>query len=135
MFTNLLCATDSSTIIMIVVIAVMFVGLFIFNHFSNKKRQKAEQDKLSQLSVGDKVLTSCGIIGTIVRLDEISPVDMNMVIETGEGDNKSTLTFDIRALYQVLERVNKEPEIVDSFEQEVNAEDTAETAETKEDNE
>ena len=88
-----------------------------------------------QFSVGDKVLTSCGIIGTIVRLDEISPVDMNMVIETGEGDNKSTLTFDIRALYQVLERVNKEPEIVDSFEQEVNAEDTAETTETKEDNE
>ena len=43
-----------------------------------------------------------GIIGKVIEIRETSPVDKEMVIETGVGDNKTTIVFDIRALGRVI---------------------------------
>ena len=135
MFNFLLCAEeaakkDYSTIIMIVVLVAVFVVMMIISNINAKKRQKAEQERMSKLAPGDKVLTASGIIGTIVKIVEISPVDMNVIIETGDGDSKCTLTFDVRGIYQVLESAVKEEEIVDTFETEEVVSETEEATET-----
>ena len=93
---NLLAAADAKTIIIFVVAGVLIVGMFVFNMLTSKKQRKAEEDRLKNLKIGDKVLMSCGIQGTIVEINEISPVDTNVVIRTGSVDEPCTLTFDVR---------------------------------------
>lgn len=105
---NLLAAMDSGTIVILVVGVVLLVGMFIFNYFASKKQRQAESDRLKNLKVGDRVLMSCGIQGTIVEINEISPVDTNVVVRTGNIDEPCTLTFDVRAVYQTLNSANAE---------------------------
>ena len=100
---NLLAAADAKTIIIFVVAGVLIVGMFVFNMLTSKKQRKAEEDRLKNLKIGDKVLMSCGIQGTIVEINEISPVDTNVVIRTGSEDEPCTLTFDVRAVYRTLD--------------------------------
>ena len=100
---NLLAAADAKTIIIFVVAGVLIVGMFVFNMLTSKKQRKAEEDRLKTLKIGDKVLMSCGIQGTIVEINEISPVDTNVVIRTGSEDEPCTLTFDVRAVYRTLD--------------------------------
>lgn len=100
---NLLAAADAKTIIIFVVAGVLIVGMFVFNMLTSKKQRKAEEDRLKNLKIGDKVLMSCGIQGTIVEINEISPVDTNVVIRTGSEDESCTLTFDVRAVYRTLD--------------------------------
>ena len=100
---NLLAAADAKTIIIFVVAGVLIVGMFVFNMLTSKKQRKAEEDRLKNLKIGDKVLMSCGIQGTIVEINEISPVDTNVVIRTGSEDEPCTLTFDVRAGYRTLD--------------------------------
>lgn len=100
---NLLAAADAKTIIIFVVAGVLIVGMFVFNMLTSKKQRKAEEDRLKNLKIGDKVLMSCGIQGTIVEINEISPVDTNVVIRTGSEDEPCTLTFDVRAVYRALD--------------------------------
>ena len=114
---NLLAAADAKTIIIFVVAGVLIVGMFVFNMLTSKKQRKAEEDRLKNLKIGDKVLMSCGIQGTIVEINEISPVDTNVIIRTGSEDEPCTLTFDVRAVYRTLDD---------------NASDTAAESETNE---
>ena len=100
---NLLAAADAKTIIIFIVAGVLIVGMFVFNMLTSKKQRKAEEDRLKNLKIGDKVLMSCGIQGTIVEINEISPVDTNVVIRTGSEDEPCTLTFDVRAVYRTLD--------------------------------
>lgn len=100
---NLLAAADAKTIIIFVVAGVLIVGMFVFNMLTSKKQRKAEEDRLKNLKIGDKVLMSCGIQGTIVEINEISPVDTNVIIRTGSEDEPCTLTFDVRAVYRTLD--------------------------------
>lgn len=96
----------TTTIIMFVLLAIMVVVLIVLPMFTNKRRNKAINDLHSSLRRGDVIKTVGGIVGTIVEIKEISPVDKEMVIETGVGDNKSTLVFDVQAVYQVLSKVD-----------------------------
>lgn len=95
---------------LILVMVIFLAVMYLVSGFFQKKQKKADDEKLKQLKVGDKVLMSCGIIGNILRIDEVSPVDTYVLLETGEGDNKSTMTFDIRALYMVIKPPQSEVE-------------------------
>ena len=79
--------------------------MFVFNYFASKKQRQAESDRLKSLKVGDKVMMTCGIQGTITEINEISPVDTMVVIRTGSDDAPSTLTFDIRAVYRTMNEI------------------------------
>lgn len=124
---NLLAAADAKTIIIFVVAGVLIVGMFVFNMLTSKKQRKAEEDRLKNLKIGDKVLMSCGIQGTIVEINEISPVDTNVVIRTGSEDEPCTLTFDVRAVYRTLDDKASDTAV----ESEINAEEPEEKVEEK----
>ena len=64
--------------------------LLIFIVFSQRRRAQQVQALQSSLAVGDEVVTTSGLYGTIVALDE------NVVtLDTGSG---STLRYDRRAI-------------------------------------
>lgn len=96
---------DTGTIILLCVGVVLLGGMFVFNYFASKKQRQAESDRLKSLKVGDKVMMTCGIQGTITEINEISPVDTMVVIRTGSDDAPSTLTFDIRAVYRTMNEI------------------------------
>ena len=52
----------------------MFVVMWFFMIRPNQKRERERQDMLSKLAKGDRVITSSGIVGTIVGLSEKSVV-------------------------------------------------------------
>ncbi len=127
---NLLAAADAKTIIIFVVAGVLIVGMFVFNMLTSKKQRKAEEDRLKNLKIGDKVLMSCGIQGTIVEINEISPVDTNVVIRTGSENEPCTLTFDVRAVYRTLDDKTENTAV----ENETKAEEPEANAEVSADN-
>ncbi len=102
----LLGKMEPQTIIMLVLLAIMVVVLIVLPMFTNKRRNKAINDLHSSLRPGDVIKTVGGIVGTIVEIKEISPVDKEMVVETGVGNNKATMVFDVQAVYQVLSKVD-----------------------------
>ena len=101
---SFLNALDAATIVFIVLLVLLIVALLVVPMFTNKKRAKQTEELHRSLQPGDLVKTVGGIIGTIKEIRQVSPVDKEMVIETGEGDNKTTMVFDIQALYQVMSR-------------------------------
>ncbi len=100
MFSNFLSAGDNitTTIVWIVVIVLMIVVLFVMPMLSNRKRQKEANEVLDSLAVGDEIMTIGGIMGRIVSLDTHESGEKLMTIETGDGANKTTMTFTVQAL-------------------------------------
>lgn len=101
---SLLNAIDPTTIIFIVLLALLIVALLIVPMFTNKKRAKQTDELHRSLRPGDMIKTIGGIVGTIKEIRQISPVDKEMVIETGEEGSKTTMVLDIQALYMVISR-------------------------------
>ncbi len=64
--------------------------LLIFIVFSQRRRAHQVQAMQSSLSVGDEVVTTSGLYGTIVALDE-----KVVTLDTGAGSN---LRYDRRAI-------------------------------------
>ena len=99
-------AIDPTTIIFIVLLVILIIALLVVPMFTNKKRAKQVDELHRSLQPGDLIKTVGGVIGTIKEIRQISPADKEMVIETGDGDNKTTMVFDIQALYQIMSRSN-----------------------------
>lgn len=63
---------------------LMIVGLFAIFYFllirPNKRRRQVMEKLQSELSVGDEVMTSSGLYGTVAELD-----DKTVILETSEG--------------------------------------------------
>lgn len=107
MFTNLVGAgLGKEQIILIVLLAVMVVVLIVLPMFTNKRRNKAVNELYSSIRPGDVIKTVGGIIGEVKEVKEITPVDKQMVIETGLDGKKTTMVFDIQAVYQVISKVD-----------------------------
>ncbi len=97
MFTNLISDT-TQIVIGVIVVVLMIVVLFVMPMLSNRKRQKEANEVLDSLAVGDEIMTIGGIMGKIVELTTHESGEKLMVIETGEGANKTTMTFTVQAL-------------------------------------
>lgn len=98
---------NTTTIVMVVILVVVLVGMMIVPIFSRRKQKKEVDQMMTGFGPGAVIKTVGGIIGKVISVNEISPVEKQMVIETGVGDNKTTMTFDTAALYQVLEPINR----------------------------
>jgi preprotein translocase subunit YajC len=63
---------------------LMIAGLFAIFYFllirPNKRRRQTMERLQSELSVGDEVMTSSGLYGTVAELDE-----KTVILETSEG--------------------------------------------------
>ena len=80
------------------VLIVGFIGLFIWQNISNKKKQKEAQSMLDNIAIGDKIKTIGGVCGILV---EVNNDENTITIETGTADRKSYVKFDRGAIYQV----------------------------------
>lgn len=84
---------NMGTWILIGVLLLMFVGLYFFSNFSNRKRAEAHNEMVKKLKIGDKVTTIGGVYGNIFEINE-----EYIVIETGSENNKSYIKFNIAAI-------------------------------------
>ncbi len=90
------------------VLIVGFIGLFIWQNISNKKKQKEAQSMLDNISIGDKIKTIGGVCGILV---EVNNDENTITIETGTADRKSYVKFDRGAIYQVGKQNQSAPVI------------------------
>ena len=70
--------------------------------FTQKKNNKKYKEMVDKINIGDEVKTIGGVIGKIVDIKSKSETEKFMVIETGTGDSKSTMTFDMNAILNVI---------------------------------
>ena len=86
--------------VLIGVVALLLIALPILMNQKNKKESQKIQEQTNSLKVGDKVLTTSGVYGTIteIKFDDSQKL---VVIETG-GKNKSYLSVDAYAIYTVF---------------------------------
>ena len=102
------------TWVMLGILIVLIVVFMIFNARSKKKNKAAQDEMFKSYIPGSIVTTIGGIVGTIVSVDEINET---FVVETGEGDNKTTMKFLKKAVYKIErpEEHKEVEEIVESF--------------------
>ena len=90
-------AAASGGIGMIIYFAAMIALFYFMLIRPQRKRQKAMQNMLDAMQVNDKVVTTGGIIGKVVSIKEDS-----VVIETGQGPEKSKIKFEKTSVAKVL---------------------------------
>ncbi len=89
--------SNLSSMIIMGVLVLGIIALFIWNSISNKKKRKAEQEKISALKIGDRVMTIGGICGFVAQIND---GENSFVLETGLEENKSFIKFDKGAIYK-----------------------------------
>ncbi len=87
------------SIVIMIALAVMMVLVFILPQSKQKKKAK---EMLSKMAVGDTLTTVGGIVGVI---KEINDAEGTLIIETGSGENKTTMKIIRGAVYQVASKV------------------------------
>lgn len=106
MYTMLLAAGEEAAktpiwnYILIGVVALLLIAMPIMMNMRNKKESQKVQEQTNSLKVGDEVLTTSGVYGTIteIKFDDAKKV---VVIETG-GQEKSYMAVDAYAIYTVF---------------------------------
>lgn len=86
--------------VLIAVVVLLLISLPIMMNARNKRETQKVQEQTNSLKVGDKVLTTSGVYGTVVEL-KFDESKKAVVLETG-GKNKSYLTVDAYAIYTVF---------------------------------
>lgn len=87
--------------VLIGVVALLLIAMPIMMNARNKRETQKAQEQTNSLKVGDKVLTTSGVYGTIVEL-KFDDTQKVVVIETGSKDHKSYMSVDAYAIYTVL---------------------------------
>ena len=83
------------------VIVLLIICYPIFIVFKNKKEQQKAQQMTDSLKVGKDVLTSSGVYGTIVAIEEKENCKI-VTLQTGTEENKGYISVDSLAIYMVL---------------------------------
>lgn len=65
-------AANSTQWVMIAVIGVFFVLMIVMTIIPQRKQKKKMEQMMSSLSVGDKIMTIGGFVGTISEIDTAS---------------------------------------------------------------
>jgi len=100
MYSMLLASNNVWNYVLIGVVALLLVAMPIMMSQRNKKESQKIQEQTNSLKVGDKVLTTSGVYGTITEL-KFDDSKKLVVLETG-GKTKSYLTVDAYAIYTVF---------------------------------
>lgn len=123
---------DVVNYILIGIVVLMLIALPIMMNQKNKRETQKIQEQTNSLKVGDKVLTTSGVYGTITEL-KFDDAQKLVVIETG-GKTKSYMTIDAYAIYTVFkseEELKREAEEKLRLEQEAKAKEEQEKLEKK----
>ena len=82
--------------VMYVILGVLVVGMVLLMIIPQRRQKKKAAEMMAQLAVGSIVTTIGGIVGEVIQLD-----DQHIWIETGVGDNKSTMQFLRQAIHSI----------------------------------
>ena len=105
--------TDPWSIVMMVAIVVLLiVVVVVLPMINNRKQRKQYNDLLEAVKLGATVKTIGGIIGKIVGLRTVDG-ERVFTLETGDENAKSTLEFDINAIYQVIDPMTYKPVVAE----------------------
>ncbi len=96
----LLAANDVWNYVLVGIIVLLLIVMVILMNARNKRETQKIQEQTNSLKVGDKILTTSGVYGTITEL-RFDDSKKQVVIETG-GKTKSYLTVDAYAIYTVF---------------------------------
>ena len=80
-------ASGKGSFQMIILMVLLFVGMYFLIIRPQKKQQKKEQEIRENTQVGDEITTIGGIVGKVVTVKEDS-----LIIETGADKNKMKIT-------------------------------------------
>lgn len=86
--------------VLIGLVVVLLIGMPIMMNARNKRETQKVQEQTNSLKVGDKILTTSGVYGTITEI-KFDDSKKQVVIETG-GKTKSYMTIDAYAIYTVF---------------------------------
>jgi preprotein translocase subunit YajC len=99
------------------IIIIAFLLLYLIVVRPQRRRQNQQQQMLSELEVGDEVLTAGGIYGTVTRLD-----DDEVSVEIAPQ-------LEVRVARRAIAAITREPEAEEGEEHGEAAEESAEGAE------
>jgi len=95
-------------IAILAVLGVLFIGvMFVLPAVTNRKRGAAIAEMRNSVQKGDVIKTVSGVIGTIVDMEEISPVDKVLIIETGCEGCKSFMRIDFAGMLTVMSKAGQ----------------------------
>ena len=80
-------ASGKGSFQMIILMVLLFVGMYFLMIRPQKKQQKKEQEIRENTQVADEITTIGGIVGKVVTVKEDS-----LIIETGADKNKMKIT-------------------------------------------
>lgn len=95
---------------MLILLVPMILIFYFMIIRPQKKKEKELKNMLAALKVGDEVATIGGIHGKIVRAK-----DDVFVIESGVGNNKSTITVDRGSVARFLKQAPENKEVKEIF--------------------
>lgn len=81
---NLLAEGGSNNWIMIAILGVFFVIMIVMTVIPQRKQKKKMQDMMNSITVGDKIMTIGGFIGTVT---EINTDNDRYTINVGTEEN------------------------------------------------
>lgn len=87
--------------VLIGVVALLLIAMPIMMNARNKRETQKVQEQTNSLKIGDKILTTSGVYGTIVEL-KFDDTQKVVVIETGSKEHKSYMSIDAYAVYTVF---------------------------------
>ena len=88
----------------IAILAVFFVLMIVMTIVPQRKRKKEYQDLMSNLSVGDKVMTIGRLIGKIYAIDD---ENKQVTLNVGTDDSQTLIVIDKNAIATVIDSKNK----------------------------
>lgn len=99
---NFLMADFSASqwIVLSLILALIVLYPF-FVAFKNRKERERFEQITGSLKVGDKVITSSGIVGEIVAISE-EPTGKMFTLKTGDDNHVGYIKIDILAVYNVI---------------------------------
>ena len=97
---GMLLAAAWTNYVIVGVLVVLLLVMFIMMNARNKKESQKVQEQTNSLKVGDKIMTTSGVYGTITEIN-YDDTKKTIVIETG-GKTKSFMTIDAYAVYTVF---------------------------------
>lgn len=120
-------ASGKGSFQMIILMVLLFVGMYFLMIRPQKKQQKKEQEIRENTQVGDEITTIGGIVGKVVTVKEDS-----LIIETGADKNKMKITrWAIQTNVTANEKIKAEREAAKAAALEAKEEKAKEKADKK----
>lgn len=81
----------------VIVLAFLLIAMWVFVVLPQQRRQRAHQALVSSLDIGDDVITTSGLYGTVTELDA-----QTVTLEVSDG-------VEVRMVRQAIMRIIEEP--------------------------